>query len=109
MALCMGVFELGIGRCKAQRSQHLARAGSGQRQGRPIAANVCQLNIVHYDEVIEMAHQGRNLVTSRIQQQIAGAPVYVAVTLNAPLHAQQEAVVSLSFRERLHSVRDHAI
>ncbi len=72
-------------------------------------ANVCQLHIVHYDEVIEMAHQGRDLVETRIEQQIAGAPVYVAVALNAPLDAEQKAVISLSFGERLHCVRYHAV
>ena len=67
-------------------------------------ANICQLNIVHYDEVIEMTHQGRDLVKACIQQQIAGAPVNIAVSLDTPLYAQQKAVIPLSFGERLHRI-----
>ena len=67
-------------------------------------ANICQLHVVHYDEVIEMTHDGRDLVKACIQQQIAGAPVNVAITLDTPLYAQQKAVISLSFGERLHRI-----
>ncbi len=72
-------------------------------------ANVCQFHIVHYDKVVKMVQQGRDLVATGIEQQIAGAPVYIAIALNAPLDAEQKAVVSLSFGERLHGVRDHAV
>jgi hypothetical protein len=95
--------------CKAKRSQYLGCAWSGERQGRPVVANVCQFYIVHYDKVVKMAQQDRDLVASGIEQQIAGAPVYVAIALYAPLDAEQKAVVSLSFGERLHGVRDHAV
>ena len=85
------------------------RTRPGQRQGCPLPANVCQLHIVHYYEVIEMAHQGGDLVNTRIEQQIGGAAVDVAVALNASLDAEQKAVIPLSFGERLHRVRYHAI
>ena len=98
-AVHAGVFPGGFWRYKPERGQHLRCVGSSQRQGGPIPANVCQLYIVHYYEVVEMAYQRRNLVITCIQQQIAGAPVYVAITLDTPLHAQQETVISLSFRE----------
>ena len=51
-----------VGGCKAQGGQYPGSSRPSQGQGRPLLANVCQLNIVHYDEVIEMAHQGRDLV-----------------------------------------------
>ena len=99
-----GVFHAGSWAAQSPALPAPGARRSGQRQGGPLVANVCQLNIVHYDEVIEMTHQGRDLVKACIQQQIAGAPVYVAVTLDAPLYAQQKAVISLSFGERLHRV-----
>jgi len=74
-----------------------------------LPANVSQLHVVHYYEVIEVPYQRRDLVDTGIQQQIAGAPVNVAITLNPSLDAQQKAVISLSFRKRLHCVRHHAV
>ena len=72
-------------------------------------ANVSQLHIVHNYEVIEVAYQSGDLVNTGIQQQIIGAPVNVAVTLNPPLDAEQKAVIPLSFGKRLHRVRHHAV
>lgn len=72
-------------------------------------ANVSQLYVVHYYEVIEVAHQRRDLVDAGIEQQIIGVPVNVAITLNSPLNAEQKAVIPLFFRKRLHRVRNHAV
>jgi hypothetical protein len=74
-----------------------------------LPANVRELHVVHYYEVIEVAYKRRDLVDTGIQQQIAGAPVNVAITLNPSLDAQQKTVIPLSFRKRLHCVRHHAV
>ncbi len=81
---------------KAQSSQHLGRTRAGEGQACPLLANVCQLHIVHYNKVVKMAHQARDLVNTRIEQQVAGTAVDVAVALNPSLNAEQKAVISLS-------------
>jgi hypothetical protein len=74
-----------------------------------LPANVSQLHVVHYYEVIEVAYQRGDLVDTGFQQQIASAAVNVAITLNPSPDAQQKAVIPLSFRKRLHCVRHHAV
>jgi hypothetical protein len=74
-----------------------------------LPANVRQLHVVHYYEVIEVAYKRRDLVDTGIKQQIAGAAVNVAIALNPSLDAQQKAVIPLFFRKRLHCVRHHAV
>jgi hypothetical protein len=74
-----------------------------------LPANVSQLHVVHYYEVVEVAYQRGDLVDTGIQQQIARAAINVAITLNPSLDAQQKAVIPLFFRKRLHCVRHHAV